>query len=283
MLGTVQFGLDYGISNSIGKTLPAEIENILATSQKAGISFLDTAFNYGESEKVLGQFKTKLQDFSVVTKLPYLDKSKLSLSGSFESSLNLLGLNSVYGLLFHDPVDILGPNGKEYFNQVVQLKEQGKVRKIGVSVYTIEQLIEVTKKYSIDLVQLPVNIFDQRFLENGLLSHLKKKGIEIHVRSVFLQGLLLMNPSELNPFFDSIKTHATAFHSEIANRNYSRQEVCLSFVRDIAEVDRIVVGVNNAQQLEQLVSMYSNQVEFDYSAYKLDDESILLPSNWKVV
>jgi len=283
MLGTAQFGLDYGISNLKGKTQQAEVERILLRGLKEETPFLDTAYSYGESENVLGQFDKLLKGYSVVTKLPYLDKNSLELEGSFASSLARLHLSEVYGLLFHDSQDLLGLKGLDYYQSALKLKEAGKIRKLGVSVYTVEQLKKILEKFRIDLVQIPLNIFDQRFLHHGFLEELKDREIEIHARSVFLQGLLLLDVERLHPFFDKIKPQLSSFRSEISKKSYLPQEVCLAFVRDIKEVDRIVVGVNDAIQLEELFSFYNKKVEFDYSGFELKDEQFLLPSNWKLI
>jgi aryl-alcohol dehydrogenase-like predicted oxidoreductase len=282
MLGTAQFGLDYGISNLSGKTQRQEVEKILRKGAAGPTPFLDTAYSYGDSEKVLGNFNEILKKYSVVTKLPYIDKNNSDIQASFETSLKRLGLDKVYGLLFHDPQDLLGSRGLEHYQALLNLKEIGKVQKIGVSVYAVGQLKEILENFEVDLVQIPVNIFDRRFLRGGFLRELKDKGIEIHARSVFLQGLLLMETTGLNPFFEKIKPLLASFREQVLKKGYSPQEVCLAFVKAIDEVDRIVIGVNDLSQLEELISIYDRKIDFNYSHFESSDENILLPSNWKL-
>lgn len=282
MLGTVQFGLDYGVTNSEGQTPKEEISKILDFCKSVGISYLDTAYSYGNAEKMLGEFDDKLHDFNIVTKLAYLQKSRLSMRDSILKSFENLGLQSVYGVLFHNPDDLVGENGKDYFKQLQSLKNEKKMQKIGVSVYNPDQLTFLMGQYPLDIVQIPLNIFDQRFLENDLLKIVKKKGIEIHVRSVFLQGLLLERPDRLNPFFEDIRKNLEHFNRVINEMKVSPIEFLLAFVNSITEIDKIVVGVNTERHLIEIVHSYGKEINYNFSELKIKDEKYLLPINWKL-
>lgn len=277
-LGTVQFGVDYGISNEKGQVSELEVKEILDYAKEIDVHTLDTASLYGSSEEVLGKFN--LEYFDVITKTIKIDKT-LDKNTNFErfkeafySSQKKLGYIQLHGLMFHEANDLLSPNGLALWDLVEDFKQKEYVRKIGVSVYSPEQLNEVLKLIDIDIVQLPLNILDQRFLP--MLPDLKSKNIEIHTRSTFLQGLLLMETCQLNSYFEPIK-HI------LQKLPQNRLETALGFVKSINEVDKIVVGVTNKTELQEIFSMYNKQVEnIDYSQFKINDEAFINPVNWRL-
>ena len=277
-LGTVQFGCNYGISNKHGQVTPDEISKILEFAKSQGIDTLDTASLYGNSEEVLGHFD--LSSFKVVTKTIKVDKTSdrnenlQKFKEAFYNSQKKLGYIKLYGLMFHEANDLLGINGGELWDLVCDFKEKEYVKKIGVSVYTPEQLIKITDMYDIDIVQLPLNILDQRFVP--ILSELKQKGIEIHTRSTFLQGLLLMNTPELDSYFDEIKP-------VLKELPEPKMPHALQFVNNIKEVDKIIVGTTCLKDLEEIVSYINQKIEpVDYNRFIIKDERFILPQNWKL-
>lgn len=277
-LGTVQFGLDYGISNKKGKVSLDEIQNILDYAKSVGIDTLDTAQGYGDSEAVLGKFD--LDDFNIVTKTVHVDP-KLDRVENFErfkdcffESQKKLGYIQLHGLMFHNVNDLLSSNGLALWDLLNDFKEKEYVRKIGVSVYKPEELDEIIKMVDVDIVQLPLNIVDQRFLP--LLPELKKRNIEVHTRSTFLQGLLLMNPDELDDYFEPIKPILKQLPS-------NRLGTALGFVNSIPEVDKIVVGVTSLEEMQQIVNSISHNYEpIDFARFIIKDERFILPQNWRV-
>lgn len=284
-LGTVQFGIDYGISNKSGKVSLDSVGEILDYAKTKGIDTLDTASLYGTSEEVLGKFD--LEDFNVITKTIKIDKT-LDRHENFEkfkeaffASQKKLGYVQLHGLMFHEANDLLSDSGLALWDLIDDFKQKEYVRKIGVSVYTPVQLEEIMKLVDIDIVQFPLNILDQRFLY--LLPELKKKNIEIHTRSTFLQGLLLMNPAVINPYFEPIKPILEKLPEE-------RLATALSFVKNIYEIDKIVVGVTSKNELEELeelqeiCSQYNKDMEkIDFSQFKITDERFILPQNWRLL
>lgn len=277
-LGTVQFGCNYGISNSNGQVKPDEVGRILDFAGTHGITYIDTASIYGTSEEILGQFY--LDNFRVITKTTRVNKnySRSENINSFKKALaeskRKLSLNRIYGLLFHESDDLLGDLGCELWELVEDFKRKEGVSKIGVSVYNPEQLIQVLAKYNIDIVQLPLNIFDQRFVP--LLAELKKKNIEIHSRSAFLQGLLLMDTDNVNDYFIKVKPLLDSIPDP-------KIAYALDFVKKQHEVDRIIVGCTNLKEIDEIMKMYCREVEeFDYSRFKVDDSRIINPSLWEI-
>ena len=196
-LGTVQFGIDYGINSESGQVQPEEVRSILNYAHSQNIDLLDTAPVYGDSEKILGRANSS--NFKVVTKTRHFDSLKINnndirlLNSDFYHSLEYLKQDSVYGVLMHNASDLLKPGAEKLFDQLQKLKQEEKITKIGVSVYDHSQLQAILEIFDIDLVQLPFNIIDKRLIDSGMLAKLKNRGIEVHARSVFLQGLLLMS------------------------------------------------------------------------------------------
>lgn len=277
-LGTVQFGCNYGISNTTGQVASSEIEKLLNLAIKNNIDVLDTASLYGNSEEVLGQFD--LSKFKIVTKTSKFDESKTLqeniaiLKETFANSLRKLRRTSVYALLFHETNDILRPDGDKLFETIVDLKNQGLVKKIGVSVYTPLHLERVLSKYDIDIVQLPLNILDQRFIP--YLEKLKSKNIEIHTRSTFLQGLLLMKQEQINVFFDEIKPILEQLPNE-------RLAYALQFVNGIKQVDKIIVGTTCLKDLEEIIDAIETPLpDIEFNKFSISEEKFIMPQLWKL-
>ena len=292
-LGTVQFGLNYGLTNQNGQTEPAEAARILSLAQEEGIDLLDTASGYGNSEEVLGRIITQEMKFKIVTKIPSLSPSKINaaevagLKEAFSASLRRLTKRKVYGLLMHDADDLLSKNGDALFEALQEISQRSETEKIGVSVYTAAQIDAVVDKYPISLIQLPINILDQRLLNSGHLDKLKAKGIEVHARSIFLQGLLLEQPDKLKPYFKTVKPLLMQYRQDLARVGLSPLEGAFSFARSLKQVSRLVIGVCTSIQLKENLRAFNavgdkNSAAFalDFSKYSFSDEKILNPSHW---
>ena len=287
-LGTVQFGLDYGISNKLGRTSESEVSEILKFAQNSGIQVIDTASFYGQSEKVLGQCP-RIKNFKIITKSKtFEDRREISKSDGlgllkcFEGSLKFLNCSVIEGLLIHHIDDLLKPGGEYLYEALLSLREQRKVQKIGVSVYTAEEISNVLENYSIDLIQLPASILDQRLLKNDILKQLKVANVEIHVRSAFLQGLIFMDPKKLSKHFIKSISLLTELKEELKSRELSPACAALGFLSEIKEIDQIVCGVNNVSQLRELVEVISVKGDFNWlKDFAIDDEMIVNPGNWR--
>ena len=290
-LGTVQFGLDYGVSNPQGITPAAEVKDILTLAWNSGITILDTAVAYGMSEEVIGQSTPEGISFKIVSKTPLFKKDRIGkadatrLKRIFLQSLKRVKQPAIYGLLVHHANDLLVPGGPYLWQTMEDLKAAGLVKKIGVSVYSPREIEELSEKYHLDLIQLPVNVFDQRMIQGGYLRNLKDLGIEIHSRSVFLQGLLLMTPEEISPYFDPIRPMIMRYHSAIKKQRISYLAAALGFVYQQPEIDHIIVGVNNQSHLKEIIKVVHNietMSVLDFSGYAVHEESIINPSLWKL-
>ncbi len=287
-IGAAQFGMDYGLSNKHGKSNKHEVLKILKYANENGIKVIDTAPSYGESENILGEVISN-HDWNIVTKTPSFSDSCLDsshseqLKESFYQSLSNLGNRSIYGLLVHSCDDLLKPGGELLFQEMENLKSNGMVKKIGVSVYNSHQIKSILDKYNVDLIQLPINIFDQKLFVEGWLQKLKNNNIEIHARSVFLQGLLLMQPETIPQYFLPIKEKIEMFSQSARNLSVSKLELALSYVIGISEIDNIVVGVNTLSQLQEIINAKKLKINpMDFLENSIDDPKYVKPSLWKL-
>ena len=286
-LGAVQFGVDYGVSNTHGKTTKHEVSQILQFAYENGISVIDTATSYGSSENILGKVITN-DDWRFVTKTPHFSDNSLNsthvnqLKESFNQSLFNLRKKNIYGLLLHSCDDLFKPGGRLLFQEMERLKSIGMIQKIGVSLYDGKQVDRLLDNYPIDLVQLPINILDQRLIKGGQLVKLKKYNVEIHARSAFLQGLLLMSLNNTPPWFNPVREVLESFHKEAKKRNMTVLQLALSFVQSIDEIDKVIVGVNTLKQLKEVVNAASIRVNTtELSCMSIDDPVFVNPGNWK--
>jgi len=283
VLGTAQFGLDYGISNKKGQIPKNEVFEILTESIKSGIDVLDTAYAYGNSELVIGNYLKKHGNvFKIISKLPDCDPRDVK--NIFESSLERLGVDVLYGYMCHSFQHCI--DNPEIWNILEELKSEGKIEKIGLSLYYPSELkYIIEKKIDIDIIQVPYNIFDRRFEQ--YFPVLKDKGIEIFVRSVFLQGLVFKEPSELDDYFEKISSKIANLHSLASELDIPIAALCLNFAVLNEFVDEVVGGVDSVQNLKDIVSSSIYRADVEHALQKLyllreDDENMILPMNWKV-
>lgn len=278
-LGTVQFGMDYGISNTNGQVSSEEVGKILTMARSHNIDMLDTGNVYGSAEQVIGQqVRDKYLDFNIVDKVPDLETLGLTISDALKQSLERLQMDKLYGLMLHNAADLTDQTYKE----LCALKDQGLVDKIGISVYHPKPTFELEERYALDLVQLPMNLFDQRFFETGCLDWLKEKGVEIHARSIFLQGLLLMDFHQTPPYFHPYKPLFDKLNALCKQTGLSRLAASLTIAHQHNNIDRLVFGVCSVEQLEQVLQAYEEAAhsEFDSSELSCHEEGLISPFLW---
>lgn len=290
-LGTVQFGQNYGVSNKLGVTPEEEVRDILTLAWGHGIALLDTAVSYGASEEVIGRSIPPQATFRIVTKTPTFQKNIIEkedaaiLKDAFRSSLDKLRQSNLYGLLVHHALDLLKEGGQYLWEAMQELKEIGLVQKIGTSLYTPSELDHILRKYSPDIVQAPINVFDQRMIKGGYLQQLNKRGIETHSRSVFLQGLLLMAPEELPAHFNSIRNKLRQYREDLRKQDINPLEAALAFVCRQPEIDYVLVGINSQAHLHDILRIVQDMELLrciDFSMYAVNEEVIINPSLWSL-
>jgi aryl-alcohol dehydrogenase-like predicted oxidoreductase len=274
-LGTVQFGLDYGVTNHDGQVAIDEVKNILDYAKDKGIDTLDTASGYGNSEQVLGE--VGVNNYRIITKTTPLKNGVDGVIKGFHQSLDNLNVGQVDGLLIHNIDDTKDKRFGELFYKLNELKEEGVIKKIGFSTYTPEQVDFLLENFDFDLIQVPFNVFDTRLVEGGQLKALKKKNIEIHARSVFLQGVLL-SFDRLSDSFSTWDTQFEQYQGLVREKELSLLEYALNFALNTQELDKILVGVDSVNQLTDIVNAFKSDV--DLKAFKIDDINLLNPNLW---
>ncbi|MDP3187542.1 aldo/keto reductase [Limnobacter sp.] len=285
-LGSVQWGLPYGVSNKSGQTSDIEISSILNSARRHGVNVIDTACLYGASEKNLG--KQDLSAFQIVSKTPFctsITDAKSAhnfLNSAIRQSLTKLQVSKLYGYMVHRVDDLLGPQGPQIVKALLQLKEKGLVDKIGVSVYKKEHLDSITAFFTPDLIQVPINVLDQRLIKNGALKKMKDIGVEVHARSIYLQGLLLMPLSQVPEYFGPVMPLLKHWHHRLKEQNLSPAQAAISFVCNMTEIDKVIVGVETTQQFEDAVRFSQHSTLFDASGLDCDDPAFIDPSIWKL-
>ena len=268
-LGTVQFGMSYGISNTTGKTPEKEVKRILVAAKDLGITLLDSASGYGNAEEVLGE--NDLTSFDLVSKfLP--PSAGASLSDQLDRTLKSLQKSSVYAYLAHRPLDLL--ENPHQWEELLAIQETRKIEKVGYSLNDPKELKALLDADMFpDLVQVPFNYFDRRF--EDLLVELKQKNVEVHTRSAFLQGLFFIESQSLDDYFDEVRLEI----KNLQNISGSLAGSLMNFVLQKSFIDKVIVGVENSNQLEENIQNLENAVPLPELEKDISDE-ILKPSQW---
>ncbi len=271
VLGTVQFGLQYGV-NSAGRPSEEAVKCILLEAAKGGIATLDTSSAYGNSEEILGECTTPEEGFKIVSKYP---KCETPVKEMFNGSLKRLKVNKLYGYLLHHFE--LYKNNPKFWDEFVALKESGKVQKIGFSLYAPEELQFILgNKSPFDLIQVPFNIFDKKFLP--LMKEIHEKGVEIHVRSTFLQGLFFKDRDALPEKLKPMKKYLLQLDEFSKRSGLSISEIALNYNLQNPYIDGVLIGVDNVEQLKtNLASIKETPIDIEI---EVKEQELLNPVNW---
>jgi aryl-alcohol dehydrogenase-like predicted oxidoreductase len=285
-IGTAQWGMPYGISNLRGQTKSSEVAKIISMAHDSGIKAIDTASLYGNAEDVLGQ--QVLNEFNVVTKTPCYGNPVITssdgndLNQTFKRSLQRMRIEKVYGLLVHHSHDLLVPGWEYIKNELCSLRDEGLVGRIGLSIYDSSNIKLLYDRLRPEIVQLPLSVLDQRLIDDGTLGWLHSLGVEIHVRSVFLQGLLLMEPDKLPDYFLPLRDKLVSWHHACRAQNLTPLQAAINFVCSIRDVNYVIIGVESEKQLSEILTASAVPREFNAADLACSDLSLLNPSNWRV-
>jgi len=285
-LGTAQFGMSYGIANQHGKIKLENIKDIIKIAREKNIDLVDTAIAYGDSERIIG--KIGILDFKFVTKLPPLPKIEVAnisfwVEDQIKLSLKRLGIQSLYGLLIHRSEDLLGDKGEKIVNALNNLKSRGLVKKIGISIYDSSELEKLTNQIKVDIVQAPLNIIDQRLINSSWLSKLYKADVEVHIRSVFLQGLLLMSKQNRPHKFNRWKNLWKIWHEWLNDNQITALEATIRYALSVEKISKVIVGVDSKKQLQQIILASDGKLPPIPPGLFMDDINLLNPSNWNKI
>ena len=281
-LGTVQFGLDYGLANTSGQVSIENIKEILRQAKDAGIDTLDTAIAYGSSEERLGE--QGVDDWDIVTKLPPVPNDcadvKTWVNDEISASLARLHVNKISALMLHRPTQLMNSYGEQLWVAMKQLKEGQIVKKIGFSIYDPFELDQLWDKYQPDIIQSPYNVLDQRLKSSGWLEKLKKNNVEVYIRSVFLQGLMLLSKQARPNKFNRWDELWTIWDQYLVDEQLSPVTACLASVTNEKKIDRIIVGVDSPTQLQEIIGATHTKIANTPNELCCMDEDLLNPAKW---
>lgn len=284
-IGTAQFGLDYGVANQQGKVAREEAHRIVNHALLSGIDTIDTAIAYGDSEECLGRIG--MADWRVISKLPEIPLGTRDIPNwvqeCLHGSLQRLKVPRLYGLLLHRPSQLFKPGGEQLYQTINFLKVQGLVNKIGVSIYSPDELASIFDHFCFDIVQAPFNILDRSLENSGWLSRLNRMGVEVHVRSIFLQGLLLMNPDARPSYFHPWLPVWKEWHNWLLSSGLTPLQACLGFVLSCPNIARVVVGVDSLKQLKEILSATALQTIEPPDQLCSNDPDLINPARWRLV
>jgi len=279
-LGTAQFGIDYGINNKTGIVPEKEVHNILNFALENNINFLDTASAYGTSEKVIGSFPDR-KNFNIISKFSNCKISEIK--NLLQSTLDNLKTDSIYGYLFHSFKDF--KNNPELLQVLKEIQSTGIIKKIGFSLYITSELdFLLDNNVEFETLQIPYNVFDRRF--EKYFDRLKSKNIEIHLRSIYLQGLIFKKPDELNSYFKDFKKSLMDFDKISHNLNATKQEIALNFCLSNGFADKVIIGVDNFNHVRETIRAMEkletiNKSKEILDILKTENENFLLPFKWE--
>ena len=280
-ISTAQFGMKYGISNKSRKPKKKELDKIFSIIEKKKIKFIDTALNYGNCEDVLN--KHNLQNINVITKIPKIPSKHLNIDKWIEKKIELsrkkLKIKNFYAVLLHHPEDMLTKNATLVYNSLIRLKKKNKTKKIGLSINNFDNSLKILKKFKFDIIQCPYNVIDRRLEKKKYINFFRIHKIEIHIRSIFLQGLLLMKkrPIQFNKWAKifNLWDKLNGYNSLTAAIN------AINFVLKKEYINKIVVGFDNSLQLKNVLINYKKK-KINYSSkIQSNNLDLINPSNWK--
>jgi aryl-alcohol dehydrogenase-like predicted oxidoreductase len=277
-LGTVQFGQAYGVSNTQGQVTTNEVRTILAHAAQAGVSVLDTAAGYGEAENVLGALAAETRQFRIVTKTISLKNGVDAVVARARLSMQTLQRRPVDLLMVHAAGELSGPDGPALWSALLALRDEGLFGGIGISAYVADDPAALAARFRPAAMQVPFSVLDQRLLKSGALARMKDLGVEVHARSLFLQGLLFVPSQNLPPKLKHIGPKLDAVRDTLGP---APLDAAVIFALHRPEIDIAVVGVTRTTELDQIVAATKKAPPaVDWNTCALDDEVVLTPSMW---
>tara|TARA_B100000212_G_scaffold329170_1_gene294107 strand:- start:335 stop:1228 length:894 start_codon:yes stop_codon:yes gene_type:complete len=288
-LGTAQFGGKYGVTNKDGKPDDKEIELILKNALSNNIKFFDTANAYGDAETILGE-KLKNGNINLITKFNSGVKDSFSdyeihkLENNLKKTLKNLRRNDIDSYLLHDASALKKKNSYLLFNWLEEMRSHGKIKRIGISIYEESDLDDIPLQ-NIQVVQMPISIYDQRLLKNSFINRLLENNISIHIRSIFLQGLLLQKsinwPKHINKKF--LKHHYN-YENEISANNLSLMDAAISFIKQLDFPELILFGVTSSLELKSINKSWNSEKvlnnQLNFKTFRWDNINDIDPRKW---
>ena len=288
-LGSAQFGLDYGITNSGGKVSHVTVSEVLEAAHKYGIKYIDTAQVYGDAQKVIGNSHGQADNFKITSKLSpqkfntFSSKHYHIWDNEFHETLSQLRVASLDAYLVHDVRDLSKNGSTHLIDWLLSLKCQGLVNRLGVSIYDIHDLVGVPNGL-LDVIQVPFSLYDQRFFEESAKAKIAINDSHIQARSIYLQGILLASSAEWPSWVsnDAITTHRR-LENFAQEMHLTLLQLTVDFIKSRDDLDSFVVGICSIEQLDELMLAYSKPQILTSSEWKqwhLNFDPIIDPRYW---
>ena len=278
ILGTAQFSGSYGILNEAKENI--RVNKILNIAEKGNIKFLDTAYNYGKSQSLIGKYGA--EKFKIISKIPNLDNNSNTVDfirESLDKIFNDLKIKKIDTILFHDSDQLLSKKGEELFKALNRYKDNKLIKRIGASIYNDIDSEKLLNHFDLDVIQAPFNLFDNENLNNGFLSKIKSRNIEFHARSIFLQGVLLSKIQDIPKKLFSLFPNLEILNEFCNDNKITRLEACLNYVNSIKEIDYMVIGVDSEVQLNSILKIKPET--YSFKNLKFQKNNFIDPRIWK--
>lgn len=280
-LGTAQFGLDYGISNASGQVSRDSVDRILALARMRGIRTIDTAAAYGRSEDVLASALDAETGWRVVTKTARLAEGLDAVLARARRSATMLSAGGLDTILVHSAADLAGPAGAALWNALRMLKDEGIFAHIGISAYVADDPEALARQFCPDVMQVPMSLLDQRLVAGGAVERLAALGVEVHVRSIFLQGLLFVPPGELPASLRHVAPELQNVVDLLNEAKVTPLHAAVAYALSRPGVARVLCGVTSAEELDEIASAADVDCpDLPWSRFALHDPLALDPSGW---
>lgn len=279
VLGTASFGMDYGATNADGKVAKEKIRAILEKCRTKGIRELDTAQAYGQAEEELGE--AGVGDFSITTKVSvHAGEGAKTVTEKLRQSLRCLKVEQIENLLLHNEDCLARDDAAPIAEELHRLVGKGLARKVGVSSYEPKQALELCKKYGFQVIQLPANALDQRLLQEGLYDRFRENKIEVQIRSIFLQGILIDYPRNPQKVPRELVRLTEEFRAKCRERGLSPLQGALGWVYQAFKQAKVVVGVSGSKDLQQILeSLPQKALDYHFASPAWTEE--FDPRTWK--
>jgi len=270
-IGCALFGARFApAAGQMGVAAPEAFATI-ALAAEAGVDLVDTAAQWGDSESVLGQVLPSHPPFSIITKTAPITGGVEAVERRARTSLDRLGKSQARALLVHDAAELLGPDGPALWTRLRRLKDAGLFEAIGFSACACDDPLGLARRFQPDIVQVPLNLLDQRLIANGALAELAAMGVEVHLRSIFLQGLMFLPGHELPLESRGLAPGLSRLRRLVAEAGADPLRIALGFALSRPEAARVIVGVSSPQELRAILAAAEGVVPaLDWTAFRAD-------------
>ena len=283
-LGTAQFSTGHGEPNPRGRPLEAEVGDILDIAARSGLSVLDSAASFGQAEALVGAHLPRPNPFRIGIRTARCDRGPDFIEQEARASLRRLGVHQADAIMVQQAGDLFGPHGQDLWQRLLRLKDEGLFKHIGISVYASDDPRGVAERFRPDIIQVPASLLDQRLLIDGTLADIKALGIEVQLRSIFLQGILFLPPDRIPNGLKTASARLSRIRRMIAEGRSDPLQAALGFALSRPEASSVIVGVTTAAELSAIVcAALSPPPDLDWDDMALDDPVVLDSNRWDAV